>query len=66
MSPHSSTNFEIRRYYQNRFIQEIMKFIQEIIYIKKNKGWAYVINLDQYSDVGTDQADLIMEEMMKL
>ena len=54
MSPHSSTNFEIRRYYQNRFIQEIMKFIQEIIYIKKNKGWAYVINLDQYSDVGTD------------
>ena len=29
-----------------------MVFFREIICLK-NKGWAYVINLDEYADVGT-------------
>ena len=30
-----------------------MAFFQEIIYLKKIKDGAYIINLDEYSDVGT-------------
>ena len=31
-----------------------MEFILETICLKKNnKGWAYVINLDEYADIGT-------------
>ena len=30
-----------------------MMFIQEIIYLKKIKDGAYVINLDEYEDIGT-------------
>ena len=32
--------------------QDLIEFFQEIICLK-NKGWAYVINLDEYADVGT-------------
>ena len=43
------TNFEIERYYrmENRF---------KSVYSRDNlskKGWVYVINLDEYADVGT-------------
>ena len=50
MPPHPLTNFEIQKYYQNepRF---------NGAYSRNNlpkKGWgAYVINLDEYADVGT-------------
>ena len=51
MQPHSLTNFEIQKYYQNepRFIG---------VYSRNNlpekvKDRAYVINLDEYADVGT-------------
>ena len=51
MSPHPLTNFEIQAYYQNepRFIG---------VYSRDNlpdkiKDGAYVINLDEYSDIGT-------------
>ena len=30
-----------------------MEFFQEIICLKKIKEWTYVINLDEYADVGT-------------
>ena len=30
-----------------------MEFFQEIIYLKKTKDGAYVINLDEYADTGT-------------
>ena len=30
-----------------------MEFFQEIIYLKKLKDGAYVINLDEYADTGT-------------
>ena len=32
--------------------QDLMAFFQKIIYIKKIKDGAYVINLDEYEDVG--------------
>ena len=32
--------------------QDLMAFFQEIIYLKKKDG-LYVINLDEYADVGT-------------
>ena len=35
-----------------------MVFFQEIIYLKKIKDGAYVINLDKYEDVGTYQIAL--------
>ena len=51
MTPHSLTNFVIQVYYQNdpRFIG---------VYTRDNlpykiKDGAYVINLDEYSDIGT-------------
>ena len=51
MTPHPLTNFEIQTYYQNepRFIG---------VYNRDNlpdkiKNGAYVINLDEYSDIGT-------------
>ena len=33
--------------------QDLMVFFQEIICLKKIKDGAYVINLDEYADVGT-------------
>ena len=51
MPPHPLTNFEIQKYYQNepRF---------NGVYSRDNlpdkiKDGAYVINLDEYSDIGT-------------
>ena len=51
MSPHSLTNFETQKYYQNepRF---------NAVYSRDNlsveiKDGTYVINLDEYSDTGT-------------
>ena len=31
---------------------DLMVFILEVIY-QINKGWVYVINIDEYSDIGT-------------
>ena len=51
MPPHLLTNFEIQKYYQNepRFIGVFLKNNLP----KKIKDGAYVINLDEYADVGT-------------
>ena len=51
MSPHSLTNFEIMKYYENE-----SRF--NGVYSRDNlpnkiKDGAYVINLDEYSDIGT-------------
>ena len=49
--PHPLTNFEIQKYYQNesRFNRGYSRdnLPNKITY------WAYVINLDEYSDIGT-------------
>ena len=51
MPPHPLTNFEIQKYYQNE-----PKF--NGVYSRDNlpdkiKDGAYIINLDEYSDIGT-------------
>ena len=53
MPPHPLTNFEIQKYNNIIIInQDIVVFILEIIYPKEMDG-TYVINLDEYSDIGT-------------
>ena len=51
MSPHPLTNFEIQKYYQNepRF---------NGVY---SKDGAYIINLDEYSDIGTHWVALYVQ-----
>ena len=50
MPPHPLTNFEIQKYYQNK-----PRF--NGVYSRDNwqkiKDGAYIINLDEYSDIGT-------------
>ena len=50
MPPHSLTNFEIQNYYHN-----LTRFngVYSRDNLPKIKGRAYVINLDEYSDIGT-------------
>ena len=51
MSPHLLTNFEIQKFYQN---EARFNSVYSRNYLpKKIKGGAYVINLDDYADVGT-------------
>ena len=49
MPYHPLTQFEIQKYYQNepRFNGVCSRNNLQ------NKGWVYVINLDEYADVGT-------------
>ena len=50
MPPHPLTNFEIKKYYQNE-----LRFngIYSRDNLPKIKDGAYIINLDEYSDIGT-------------
>ena len=52
MPPHPLTNFEIQRNYQNEpTFNRVLKIRNKLP--KKIKDGAYVINLDEYADVGT-------------
>ena len=51
MLPYSLTNFEIQRYYQNEPRFNGVFFRDNLLERIKDEG--YVINLDEYSDVGT-------------
>ena len=56
MPPHPLTNFEIKKYYKNepRFNGVFSrKNLPEYISIKKVKDGGYIINLDEYTNVGT-------------
>ena len=55
MPPHPLTNFEIRKYYQNepRFNGVYCRDNLLERSSAKIKNGAYVINLDEYSDIGT-------------
>ena len=55
MPPHSLTNFEIQKYYQN---EPSFKGVYSRDNLPKIKYEAYVINLDEYSDIGTHQVAL--------
>ena len=50
MPPHPLTNFEIQKYYQN---ERRFNGVYSRDNITKIKDGAYVINLDEYSDIGT-------------
>ena len=50
----------------NKMKQELMVFFQEIIYQKKIKYGAYVINLDEYEDIGTNWIALFCKKMKLL
>ena len=55
MMPHPETNFEIQKYYQNelRFNGAYSRDN-----LPKIKGGRYIINLDEYSDIGTHRIAL--------
>ena len=55
MSPHPLTNFEIQKYYKNE-----LRFngVYSRGNLPKIRDGAYVINLDEYSDIGTQCAAL--------
>ena len=46
-----------------RMNQDTMEFFQEIIYLKKIKDEAYVINFDEYADTGTHWIALFCKKM---
>ena len=50
MSPHLLINFEIQKYYQN---EPRFNSVYSRDNIPKKKDGAYIINLDEYSDIGT-------------
>ena len=50
VSPHPLTNFEMKRYYQN---ENRFSGVYPTDNLPKIKDGAYVINLDEYSDIGT-------------
>ena len=52
MQPHPSTNFEIMKYYENE--SRFNGVYSRDNLSNKIKGGAYVINLDEYSDIGTN------------
>ena len=51
MPPHPLTNFKIQKYYQNEPKFNVVFSKNNLT--KKNKVGAYVINFDEYADVGT-------------
>ena len=51
MPPHPLTNFEIQKYYQNE--SKFNGVFSRDNLPNKIKDGAYVINLDEYSDIGT-------------
>ena len=51
MPPHPLTNFEIQKYYQNE--PRFHGVYSRDNLSDKRKDGAYVINLDEYSDLGT-------------
>ena len=50
MPPHPLTNFEIRKYYQN---EPRFNGVYSRDNLQKRKDGAYIINLDEYSDIRT-------------
>ena len=55
------TNFKIQKYYQN---QTRFNGVYSRDNLPKIKGGAYVINLDNYSDIGTHSIALYVQKMM--
>ena len=58
MPPHPLTNFEIQTYYQN---ESRFNGVYSRDNLPKIKEGTYVINLDEYSDIGTHWVSLYVE-----
>ena len=58
MSPHPLTNFEIQKYYQDK---PRFNGLYSRDNLPKIKDEAYVINLDEYSDIGTHSVTLYLD-----
>ena len=60
MLPHPLTNFEIPKYYQNepRFNGV---YLRDNLYVEIKDG-VYIINLDEYSDIGTQWVALYVRK----
>ena len=50
MPPHPLTNFEIQKYYQN---EPRFNGVYSRDNLQKIQDGVYIINLDEYSDIGT-------------
>ena len=61
--PHPVTSFEIQKYYQN---QPRFNGVCSRDNLQKIKDGAYIINLDEYSDIGTHWVALYDKVMMLL
>ena len=61
MKPHSLTNFEIQKYYENE--SRFNGVYSRNNLPKKVKDGAYVINLDEYEDIGTHWIALFCKKM---
>ena len=61
MKPYPLTNFEIQKYYENE--PRFNGFYSRDNLPKKIKDGAYVINLDEYADVGTHWISLFCKKM---
>ena len=58
MPPHPLTNFEIQKYYQN---ESRFNSVYSRDNLPKIKDGAYIINLDEYSDIGTHWVALYVQ-----
>ena len=58
MPPHSLTNFEIQKYYQN---EARFNGVYSRDNFEKIKDGAYLINFDEYSDIGTHWVALYVQ-----
>ena len=58
MPPHPLTNFEIQKYYKN---EPRFNGVYSRDNLPKIKDGAYVINLDEYSDIGTHWVALYVQ-----
>ena len=56
--PHPLTNFEIQKYYQN---ESRFNGVYSRDNLPKRKDGAYLINLDEYSDIGTHWVALFVQ-----
>ena len=56
--PHPLTNFEIQKYYQN---ESRFNGVYSRDNLTKIKDGAYIINLDEYSDIGTHWVALYVQ-----
>ena len=64
MLPHPLTNFEIQKYYENE--PRFNGVFSRDNLPKKIKDGAYVINLVEYADTGTQWIDLFCRKKTKL